>query len=308
MERVDRFIKKLKTIGFRLAFRDAMRVVWPLWWSRDTELNYQIQLAHTSQRLWRHYKKIIMQPIEAQYGAHSNIVWVCWLQGEDKAPDIVKACIASIRKWAKGYEIRLITDKNLLEYVTMPEYIIQKYQAGKISFAHFSDILRTCLLYEHGGIWIDSTVLLTGELPGEITNEPFFIYQNKVTYDGSIAISSWLIAANSHHPILKVMRDVLFEYWKDHNVLWDYFLIHLICTLIVRKNPMCRTMFISMPYVHNIDVHILLFRLFDPWTKKDWQFVTKRSTVHKLTRRFSQPDLVFKSGTYYDYIVHHLNT
>ena len=223
MERVERFFKKIHTVGVRVAIRDALRAIWPLWWSRDMELIYQIQLSHISQRIWRQYKKIIMQSIDSNVGEHSNIIWVCWLQGEENAPEIIKACIASMRKWAKGYEIRLITDKNLLEYVNIPEYIIRKYQEGKITFTHFSDILRTCLLYEHGGIWIDSTVLLTGELPKEITTEPFFMYQNKLSYDGSLAISSWLISANSYHPILKVIRDVLFAYWKNHNTLCHKF-------------------------------------------------------------------------------------
>ena len=307
MERLARFFKKIHTSGLYLAFRDAVRAIWPLWWSRDVDLNYQIQLTHTSQRLWRHYKKIIMQPIAPQVGEHSNIIWICWLQGEDKAPDIVKACIASIRKWVQGYEIRIITDKNLLDYATIPEYIISKYKKGKISFAHFSDILRTCLLYEHGGIWIDATVLLTGELPEEITNEPFFIFQNKLSNDGSIAISSWLIAANTRHPILKVTRDVLFAYWQHHNVLWDYFLIHLIFTLIVRNNPTCKALFTSMPYAHNIDVHTLFFNLYNPWDQKQWLYITKRSSIHKLTRRFINPELVKKEGTYYDYIVHNHN-
>lgn len=306
MERVERFFKKIHTVGVRVAIRDALRAIWPLWWSRDMELIYQIQLSHISQRIWRQYKKIIMQSIDSNVGEHSNIIWVCWLQGEENAPEIIKACIASMRKWAKGYEIRLITDKNLLEYVNIPEYIIRKYQEGKITFTHFSDILRTCLLYEHGGIWIDSTVLLTGELPKEITTEPFFMYQNKLSYDGSLAISSWLISANSYHPILKVIRDVLFAYWKNHNTLCEYFLFHLICTLIVRNNPTCKELFKAMPYAHNIDVHMLQFKLFDQWIEEEWSYYTKRSSIHKLNRKFTNPELLSKNGTNYDYIIHHL--
>ena len=90
MERVKRFYRKLHENGIYFAFRDAIRVILPLWWSRNTELNYQIQLSHTSQCLWRHYKRIIMQPVDSKVGEHSNIIWVCWLQGIKTAPILVQ--------------------------------------------------------------------------------------------------------------------------------------------------------------------------------------------------------------------------
>ena len=290
-------------MGFYYSFRDAVRVFWPLWWTCDPDIRYLIQMHNTASLLWKRYKSIIMQPINPQSGEHVKIIWVCWLQGEDKAPEIVKACIASIRKWAPDYELRLLNEKNILDYATLPAYIVEKYQKGKIRFAHFSDILRTCLLYEHGGIWIDATVLLTDGLPEEITQEPFFVYRNRLFTQGVSDMSSWLIAADRNHPILKITRDVLFAYWKKENILLDYFMYHLIMTLVVRNNPTCKQLFDAVPIIYNVDAPTMLTKIFQLWNNKDWNVITKRNSVHKLTYKLDKEKLQNIAETNYEYIM-----
>ena len=63
------------------------------------------------------------------------------------------------------------------QYVDIPDYILQKYRAGKMTRTHFSDILRLHLLSRYGGVWIDSTILMTEHLPKYILDSPLFIYQ-----------------------------------------------------------------------------------------------------------------------------------
>ena len=87
-------------------------------------------------------------------------IWVCWWQGRDSMPDIVKACYNSILMHAGNHPVILITGDNYHEYVTLPDCILQKWKAGNITLTHLSDILRMLLLKAHGGIWMDSTVLL----------------------------------------------------------------------------------------------------------------------------------------------------
>ena len=42
-----------------------------------------------------------------------NKIWICWFQGEDKAPDLVKKCIDSVRKHASGYDVIILTEDNI---------------------------------------------------------------------------------------------------------------------------------------------------------------------------------------------------
>ena len=51
---------------------------------------------------------------------YHNKIWVCWWQGLDNAPDIVKACIKTIKANSEGAEVILITDDNYKNYISFP--------------------------------------------------------------------------------------------------------------------------------------------------------------------------------------------
>lgn len=70
-----------------------------------------------------------------------NVIWVCWLQGIEQAPDIVKKCYKRLTA-LENHRIIVITNDNFEDYVNIPEYILDKYNKGIISPTHFSDILR----------------------------------------------------------------------------------------------------------------------------------------------------------------------
>ena len=124
-----------------------------------------------------------------------RIIWWCWLQGEDNAPAICKACLNSLRKYFAEYKIIVVTEQNMYDYVHLPHYILEKYEKGIIDNAHFSDILRTSLLVEYGGVWIDSTVYCTG-YNTPFFDYPLFVYQNwKFDIQQSMIASNWLISA-----------------------------------------------------------------------------------------------------------------
>lgn len=64
------------------------------------------------------YKHIIKES-KAKYESeplpheHPKVVWWYWLQGEENAQEIVKACLSSLRKnLTQDYEIRVIDENN----------------------------------------------------------------------------------------------------------------------------------------------------------------------------------------------------
>lgn len=89
-------------------------------------------------------------------------IWVFWGQGETHMPPLVKACYRQLTHYNKN--VILITNNNIKEYIELPEIIFEKVHNGKISWAHFSDIVRNTLLAKHGGLWIDATVWVSGEI------------------------------------------------------------------------------------------------------------------------------------------------
>ena len=92
------------------------------------------------------------------------ILFQYWHQGINDIPDIVRNCYASIDYFlSKDFDIIRIDYKTLSNYITLPEFIIKAREEERMTIAHFSDIIRNKLLLEFGGLWLDSSVLITGK-------------------------------------------------------------------------------------------------------------------------------------------------
>lgn len=292
--------------GLYMCLREGKKAIWPIWWTHSRAAIEQIQAERASRYLWRHYKDLIVKPLDEmqQENEPTRIIWMCWLQGLDNAPEIVKKCVASVKQNMPNYEFRLLTAENMFEYVTLPEHIVRKYKNGTISFTHFSDILRTALLVQHGGIWIDATVLMTGELPAQMTDSPLFFLQKSMLSQTPHMGSSWYIVANKGNAVLKRVLELLSAYWEKENKLRDYYLFHLFFYLVIAKNSQGIEVQKVIPYVPNVDAHTLQFSLFDEYDEHIWQQIISRSPIHKLTWKFKDTSLLKKQGTYYNHILH----
>lgn len=232
----------------------------------------------------------------------SNKVWICWWQGMESAPELVKVCFESVKKHMADREIILITADNYTDYVELPDYIVDKFNRGIISHAHFSDLLRLELLIKYGGLWIDATVLVTSDnIPDYITDSELFLFQNlKPGLDGHVtAISNWLISAYSNNKILTLTRDLLYEHWKRNNKLVDYFIFHDFFTMAGEKYSSDLERMVKSP---NSTPHILLLDLMKPYNEYQYKAIKSQTCIHKLSYKFEK-DLLDKSGTYYDIII-----
>lgn len=228
-------------------------------------------------------------------------VWVCWFQGLDNAPDIVKKCHKSLERNITDREIVLITDRNYRDFVQFPEYIQKKIEVGIISRTHMSDLLRLELLKRLGGTWIDATVLLTGGVPDYMMDSELFLFQNlKPGLDGHCtSISNWFITAEPGNRIIELTLALLYEYWRKNNDLVDYYIFHDFFQIAVETYPEDWKKVVP---VSNAVPHILLLRLFGQYDGRVWEAVKEQGSVHKLSYKNSAEDRE-KKGTYYRKIV-----
>ncbi|MCD8325800.1 MAG: capsular polysaccharide synthesis protein, partial [Lachnospiraceae bacterium] len=213
----------------------------------------------------------------------SDRVWFCWMDGLDCAPQIVQICFKSICQNMPDKNITLITEENMHEFVNFPDYIIQKWKAGKITTTHLTDLLRLELLIRYGGMWLDATVLCSDKnIPEYYFNSDLFFYQClKPGRDGhSTYISSWLISAKTNNKILMATRFLLYEYWKRHESLADYFLLHDFMSIVLEYYPEEWKRVVPRD---NATPHILQLRLFDEFDQDLWDAITKQTSFHKLT-------------------------
>lgn len=158
-----------------------------------------------------------------------NTIWVCWLQGYDNAPELVKKCIDQLKK---NNNVILIDLTNYNSYVDIPEFIIEKFHKKTITPTHFSDILRFALMSKHGGIWIDSTYLILNKLPEHLFTKDFFTLSSKLeTFKKWIPEGKWsgnFMKFNHGDPTPTIIYQCFLNYWKNNDYLIDYFLIDFI--------------------------------------------------------------------------------
>ena len=238
--------------------------------------------------------------IEKEHKA-SNIIWICWFQGIENAPYIVKKCYQSVKKYNSDKEIVVLTENNFDQYVTFPEYILSKWKQGIITNTHMTDLLRLELLITYGGLWLDATVLCTGAAPEYFFNSDLFFYQTlKPGRDGHASyISSWLMEAKSNNKILMATRELCYEYWKTNNSMWDYFLLHDFMSIVLEKYAEDWKKIIPRD---NATPHILLLRLFDKYDEKIWDAIKAQSQFHKLTYKFDK-EKEKEKGTYFEVLL-----
>ncbi len=228
-------------------------------------------------------------------------VWVCWLQGIETAPKLVKRCVETIQDKANGRRVILLSERNYKQYVRLPKEIEEKKKNGVISNTFFSDILRLALLAEYGGTWIDATIFCTGEIPSYMLDSEFFCFRSSIHYykDSLIRGSNWWISANPKNDLICKTRNILYEYWKHEDKVINYFIFHLIVSKLTEEDMRCRSIWYSMPYMENSNSHILMGKMSHIYDEDMFQIICKNSPIHKLSYKLG----IGGRGTYYSKLI-----
>lgn len=183
-------------------------------------------------------------------------IFTIWQQGEENAPELVKACFRSIRRNCKQ-ELVVLDDNNLSDYIQLPEVIMEKYRAGKIRRAHFADICRVELLYQYGGYWMDSTDFATGPIPQWITDQDFFMFMVGNAGQKYSFCQNCFIRGRRGSYLLAAWRAMILDYWMHENGSFDYFMHQLLFKTLVENDPRAKKYFAQMPHVDQDPTHVL---------------------------------------------------
>jgi hypothetical protein len=162
-----------------------------------------------------------------------------WHQGVNEIPDIVRNCYSSVDHFLSDhFEIIRIEHSTLSDYIELPSHILKAREEERMTIAHFSDIIRNKLLLEYGGLWLDSTVLITGNedvLEFTSLNNRLmfsrFVFSNPKEH--AVQFESWIMwNRQKGNLVLKIADKVLSDYWSKNKVVGNYFLYHIILTTI----------------------------------------------------------------------------
>lgn len=98
---------------------------------------------------------------------------------------------------------------------------------------------------------------------------------------------------------LKMLRDMLYQYWRDYNCVVHYYMFHLFFGMIVEKFPEVAA---KMPRHGNKVPHFLSRRMGDKYDDVWMLELKKRTCFHKLSYRLSD-EILESKGTFYDILI-----
>lgn len=227
-------------------------------------------------------------------------IYSIWFQGESQAPELVRRCFDSIRKHCSN-ELVVLDGDSLLDNITLPQIIIDKYKAGKIKPAHFADICRVELLYERGGYWLDATCFVTSEIPDYIRDADFFVYRTGNTISGYYSyIQNCFIRARKGSYLLGAWREMILDFWTREDKRVDYFQHQIMFKTIVMNIPEAGRLFREMPQETHDAAHRLWLEYGDkPFDAQEYKRIVADAFFQKTTYR-DKPI----PGTYKDYVWH----
>lgn len=157
----------------------------------------------------------------------SDKVWIMWWQGYEQAPLIIKSNINNFNRLF-GKKAILVTKDNFINYTDIDNSIIRRFKSGDISFTQWSDIVRYNLLKNNGGLWIDSSVIISDKfltLEEPFTADYFSLCSNPSTakFISLGRWTGWCIGGKSNYDLFLFM-DIFFKiYYHYYNRTIDYF-------------------------------------------------------------------------------------
>jgi glycosyltransferase involved in cell wall biosynthesis len=143
-----------------------------------------------------------MQKMLKIYGVEKNmipkIIHYCWF-GDNPLPPLALKCIESWKKYCPDYEIKEWNESNF--DITKNKYMHEAYTAKKWAFV--PDYARLDIVYENGGIYLDTDVELLKNLDKLLEHRAFvgFEKKNLVNFGSGFA-------AEKNFDFIRELRDI----------------------------------------------------------------------------------------------------
>lgn len=104
-----------------------------------------------------------------------KIIHYCWF-GHGEKPKIFQKCFESWKRFAPDYEIIEWNEDNF--DITYYPFAKQAYECKKYAFT--SDVVRLAVIYQYGGIYLDTDVELLAPVDSFLENVSFLFFSNVI--------------------------------------------------------------------------------------------------------------------------------
>lgn len=202
--------------------------------------------------------EIILNPKDKSYNVSiPKIIWMYW---DSEIPAIVLSCFNQIQKLNPTYEINFLNKENISNYC---DYDFSQF--NNLTPQQYSDLLRFHLLYHHGGLWLDASIITYSNLDWILDickknkTSAFGYYRAaNVTIHEFPVIENWLLASEKGNIFFKEWLDELSnalkigvklyisniknnlinpnDYFQKIGAL-EYLIAYVVCQKVMRKIP-----------------------------------------------------------------------
>lgn len=230
-------------------------------------------------------------PDESVFNNQGKIkIWCCWWQGVEQMPELVKMCHQRLKSIIpQNAELHIITRDNYLDYIELPQYIIDKFNNNIITMTTMSDVLRFRLLEKYGGYWLDATVFFTDKIPAEYFSGGFYCQRmansNILQVQREACKGNWCgfsMAGPAHSPVFRFMNDAFDKWWAHYDTIIEYVLIDYMLMTGFKYVPNMKTIIDAVPD-NNVDIFEFYKKLNEPYSEELYAELTKNNVMHKLT-------------------------
>lgn len=285
-------------------------VLWRFGLKHLSEFFHNKKEAYILDYLYQITKEIICRyrncEIKGVRGENAPI-WVCWWNGLDTAPDIVKRCVKSIYMHSGKHPVFLITRETYNNYLQIPEYIIKKMEAGQIGLAHFSDYMRICLINKYGGLWLDATIYCADDIPEQFFDAPFFTCKSPYCESRFLSHYEWVtfvLGGWQGNVFYAFLKEAFEAYWFEAKSAIDYLFFDDLIYLAREHIPAIKhTMDALECNTPHRDELQAAFNAELPGDKFD-DIISKDTPIYKLSWREHYREIVDGYQTVYGYFLH----
>lgn len=201
---------------------------------------------------------LIIKKSHHEKKVQGNTIWLFCLKGWEKAPYIANQTKDAWKKHNYLWNIELLSEENISNYIKLPNFIIAQRKLNKINDDNMSDIIKLAILNYHGGVWADSNVLCMRALDDWVYDciytTGFWMFRD---VNKPESIYSGLIVSLKNNYIIQSWYEKMLNYWNASTLKMDNWMNALFLELI-SENERFSTIWKFATILNHHDTRIII--------------------------------------------------